>query len=232
MATKIFWNKAEIAALRESLETQFFNEPLLRKDVALSRAQNVLEVSRRRKLHASAIYRYRGMVEEARLAAAERRRSVAKTPAPEPQAPPAPAPAPVAPPDLLRAILDPILEALVEKIVRRLVVQVADAAPAAALRLKHNPEPAPQHRAPRIGVLVIGLLPSQANTVIDVFPNLELTCLTSEEALKREPLRRAYTILMTKFISHSVQDRYRKAQNLRLCNGGVSELTEMLVKIQ
>lgn len=231
MATKIFWNKAEIAALRESLETQFFNEPLLRKEVALSRAQNVLEVSRRRKLHQSAIYRYRGMVEEARLAAAARRKTLSSAP-PAPQAPPVPAPAPVAPPDLLRAILDPILEALVEKIVRRLVVQVADAAPAAALRLKHNPEPAPQHRAPRIGVLVIGLLPSQANTVIDVFPNLELTCLTSEEALKREPLRRAYTILMTKFISHSVQDRYRKAQNLQLCNGGVSELTEMLVKIQ
>lgn len=231
MATKIFWNKAEIAALRESLETQFFNEPLLRKDVALSRAQNALEVSRRRKLHASAIYRYRGMVEEARLAAAARRKTPSSAP-PAPQAPPAPAPAPVAPPDLLRAILDPILEALVEKIVRRLVVQVADAAPAATLRIKHNPEPAPQHRAPRIGVLVIGLLPSQANTVIDVFPNLELTCLTSEEALKREPLRRAYTILMTKFISHSVQDRYRKAQNLQLCNGGVSELTEMLVKIQ
>lgn len=231
MATKIFWTKAEIAALRESLERQFFNEPLLRKDLALSRAQNALEVNRRRKLHASAIYRYRGMIEEARLAAVARRKTPTPAP-PAPQAPPAPVPAPVAPPDLLRAILDPILDALVEKVVRRLVVQIADAAPEATLRLKHNPEPPPSARAPRIGVLVIGLLPSQMHVIDGVFPNLEVTCLTSEEALKRDPLRRAYTILMTKFISHSVQDRYRKAQNLQLCNGGVSELTEILARIQ
>lgn len=231
MATKIFWTKAEIAALRESLETQFFNDPLLRKDAALDRAQNALEVTRRRKLHASAIYRYRGLVEEARLAAAERRKTAAKVPAPEPQAPPALAPAPVAPPDLLRAILDPILDALVEKVVRRLVVQMADAAPGSTLRIKHNPEPPSSARAPRIGVLVVGLLPSQMHVIDGVFPNLEVTCLTSEEALKRDPLKRAYTVLMTKFISHSVQDRYRKAQNLQLCNGGVSELTEILARI-
>jgi hypothetical protein len=40
-----------------------------------------------------------------------------------------------------------------------------------------------------------------------------------------------HTILMTKFINHSVQERYRKAQNLRLCNGGVSELSVILKSI-
>lgn len=230
MATKIFWNKAEIAALRERLENEFMHEPLMRRELALQKAQNVLEVDRRRKLHPSAVYRYRKMVEEARAAAAARR----KTPSPAPiapQAPPTPTPAPVASPDLLRAVLDPIFDVLVEKIVRRLVVEIADAAPA-VVRVKHNPEPPQTQRAPRVGVLVIGLLPSQMAVIDGVFPNLELTCLTSEEALKRDPLRRAHTVLMTKFISHSVQDRYRKAQNLHLCNGGVSELTEILAKIQ
>lgn len=240
MKTKIFWNKAELAALRERLEEYFGEHPLAHRQLALDRAQEVLPEHRRRKLYTSAIHRYTTMIEDARVTASARRKlaqqaakKAAQTPpTPAPQAPIAPALAPVAPPDLLRAVLEPILEALAQKVARRVMIQVAETMPGTPWRLKHNPEPAPSAGAPRTGVLVVGLLPAQAATIQDAFPELELTCLTSEEALKRDPLRRAHTILMTKFISHSVQDRYRKAQNLRLCNGGVSELAGILSGIQ
>lgn len=231
MATKIFWNKAELAAVRERLEHELVANPLLRSEEALRRAQSVLPEPRRRKVSGGAIYRYKELIDGARSTAATRRKiEQQRVAAPIPQPAP-PAPAPVAQPDLLRAMLEPLLDALVDKLVKRLVVQVANSAREPELRVKHNPEPPSSERAPRTGVLVIGLLPSQAAAVVGCFPNLEVTCLTSEEALKRDPLRRAYTVLMTKFISHSVQDRYRKAPNLQLCNGGVSELTEILARI-
>jgi len=42
---------------------------------------------------------------------------------------------------------------------------------------------------------------------------------------------RAHTVLMTKFINHSVQDKYRKAPKLHFVNGGMGELGEVLDSI-
>lgn len=226
--SRIFWSAAEQDAVQEELVRLFRENPAMRDEVAIATAQVVLPMERRRKVHTSYVYRAK-----LRLAAA---RKEAKT------APPAPTPAPpIEPaqpkpqPDLLRAILDPIIDALVDRIVERLELKAADFGPGAqhayALRLKHDPTPPPNDRAARTGVLVVGLLNQQAATIISHFPHLEITCLTAEEALKREQLRRSHTVLMTKFISHSVQDKYRKVPNLHLCNGGVSELSAILKSV-
>lgn len=228
--TKIFWTPDEQAALYAEMVRQFKAEPLLRKEQVLEAAQLVLPKERRRKMHSSAVYRWRDLIDKARAAA--RAESKVKQPMLEPPASAAP-PAPQ--PDLLRAILEPLLEALAEKIVERIELKAADfgggVQQAYALRLKHDPSPPPNERVARTGVLVIGLLNQQAQTIINLFPQLEITCLTTEEALKREPLRRSHTVLMTKFINHSVQDKYRKAETLHLCNGGVSELSAILKNI-
>lgn len=228
--TKIFWSPDEQAALYDEIVRQFILNPLLRKEQVLELAQTILPRERRRKLHNSAVYRYRDMIDKARAAA----RAAARQP--EPTQEPSPPPAqPSLQPDLLRAILDPLLEALADKIVERIELRAEEfgggVQQAYALRVKHNPQPDSAPREGRTGVLIIGLLNQQAQTIINSFPNLEVKCLTTEEALKREPLRRSHTILMTKFINHSVQDKYRKVENLHLCNGGVSELSAILKNI-
>jgi hypothetical protein len=55
--------------------------------------------------------------------------------------------------------------------------------------------------------------------------------MTGEEGLTRPQLLRAHTVLMTKFINHSVQGKYRKAPRLHFCNGGVTELRRVLEDI-
>lgn len=226
--TKIFWTKDEQDAIYAEMVRQLAANPLLRKEQVLEAAQLVLPKERRRKMHSSAVYRWRDMIDKARAAA----RAV---PTPEPTPAPAAEPAQPKPqPDLLRAILEPLLEALADKIVERIELKAAEFGGVQqnhVLRPKHNPVPPPSERVARTGVLVIGLLNQQAQTIINLFPHLEITCLTPEEALKRDALRRSYTVLMTKFINHSVQDKYRKAPSLLLCNGGVSELSAMLKNI-
>lgn len=216
MSTKIFWTKDEQEAVFNEMVRLFQANPLLRKEQALEAAQSVLEYERRRKIHSSVVYRYKDLIDRTRAEAKKQR---------------AAPPPPVVEPDPLGVILDQIIGLLADKIIERIGIQPTESGAAVSIRVKHNPEPISAPRIGRIGVLVIGLLNQQAQTIIRSFPHLEFTCLTPEEALKRDPLRRSYTILMTKFINHSVQDKYRKAPNLRLCNGGVSELSAMLKSI-
>jgi hypothetical protein len=60
---------------------------------------------------------------------------------------------------------------------------------------------------------------------------LDLYFFTAEDAVNRPKILRAHTVLMTKFISHAVQDKYRKAPKLHYCNGSVAVLVGMLEKI-
>ena len=216
MKTKIRWTDEEREMMFGAMVSLLRENPILRKEELFVAAQKVLPENRRRKPAASVIYKYADEFSRARAQAKNR--------VVEP--PPAPPPPQVAP-DLFRTILDQLLEALADKVAERLEVKAAET----KFSVKHDPQPISAPRVARTGVLIIGLLNQQAQTIINNFPNLEFTCLTPEEALKREPLRRSHTILMTKFINHSVQERYRKAQNLRLCNGGVSELSVILKSI-
>ena len=52
--------------------------------------------------------------------------------------------------------------------------------------------------------------------------------MTGEEAVSRHRFNADHTILMTKFINHSAQAKYRTAPNLHYCNGGVSDLTTLM----
>lgn len=220
--TKIFWSPDEQEAVYAAMVKLFVSNPIARKEVALQTAQTVLPMERRRKIHYSVVYRYKDLIDRARAEAKNR----PKEPVQEPTIPAAP---PETPTDLLRTILDQLLDALADKVVER--IQQRQEQPAPPHRPKHDPSPISGPRPGKIGVLVIGLLNQQASTIINLFPHLEITCLTPEQALSREQLRRSHTILMTKFINHSVQEKYRKVQNLRLCNGGVSELSAILKSI-
>jgi hypothetical protein len=82
----------------------------------------------------------------------------------------------------------------------------------------------------KTGVLVIGLLGDQVEA-LPIYNTLDITFLPTEQALSKDYVKRAYTILMTKFINHAVQDKYRKANNLHYCNGGTSDLARILISI-
>lgn len=216
---KIFWSKDELNALKQEMVVILRKNPILRKEQVIEEAQKIFPAGRRRKIYGSMVYRFQDMVAAARAEAAKDTKQ-------EPSSLPI---QPSIQPDLLRAILEPLLELLADKVAERIQIRAAEANQ--TIIKKHNPETRSAEREARTGVLIVGLLNQQAQTIINLFQNLEITCLTVEEALKREPLRRSHTILMTKFINHSVQDRYRKAPNLRLCNGGVSELSVILKSI-
>lgn len=217
MATKIRWDEQEREAVYKQMVELLREKPFLRKEELYVAAQSALPAERRRKPNFSSLYKYAGDIERAR--------AEAKIQPVEP--PTLPPPTEVAP-DLFRTILDQLLEALADKVAERLELRAAKE----KYQPKHDPQPSFAPRIHRTGVLIIGLLNQQSQTIINAFPNLEFTCLTPEQALKRDLLRRSHTILMTKFINHSVQDRYRKAQNLLLCNGGVSELSAILRNIK
>ena len=220
MSTKIFWSKDEQEAVFDEMVRLFRANPLLRKEQALETAQCVLEYERRRKIHYSVVYRYKDLIDRARAEAKK-----------QPTAPPPPVVEPEPKPDPIGAILNQILDLLADKIIERIGVRPSEHGAAISIRVKHDPQPISAPRVDRTKVLVIGLLNQQAQTIIHSFPYLEFTCLTPEEALKREQLHRSYTILMTKFINHSVQEKYRRVPNLLLCNGGVSELSAILKSI-
>lgn len=92
-----------------------------------------------------------------------------------------------------------------------------------------QPDSAPDLRP---GVLIIGLMPPQVVEVEGRFPGLNLSFLEARQAERRPYLRRAHTILMTKFITHGAQWKYDKAPNLQLCHGGVTELCKILNEIE
>ena len=77
-------------------------------------------------------------------------------------------------------------------------------------------------------VLVVGLNGCQMETIKTYTPDLDYSFLAAEAAVSHNTINRDHTILMTKFINHSVQAKYRKHPNLHYCNGGVSELKHML----
>jgi hypothetical protein len=260
---KIVWNISERQAVAEELVAVFAKNLNSPRRVALSYAQLVLPLERRRKMTDQTAHANKLWVEAARNRA---RRVVHADAAPVCRSPycecpagkcvnglpdmrdgsfsPTPAPQPLQ--ELVKSELGSALEHLIDLVVDRVLARVQsrlttdkasagtavptyDAAAARANAALRN-APSPQ-RAPRPGVLIIGLLGAQVTETIAAFPHLDITHMTGEEGLTRPALLRAHTVLMTKFINHSVQGKYRKAPNLHFCNGGVSELRRMLSEI-
>lgn len=64
------------------------------------------------------------------------------------------------------------------------------------------------------------------------YPDIDFTFMTATEAQSRAPGEADWTIVMTKFINHSVYSKYRDVPNLRYCNGGVSDLSTIIHTIR
>ncbi len=220
--SKLFWTKEEWDQVRAEAVRLLVETPILRKEQVLEQAQGALPAGRRRKADYSAVHRYKTFLEECRALAKEQR-----------QAPPKVEPAPVAPTDplivALEGLLDKLADKVADRLAARLAVQVQTQTRTTSTPFPPRTEP---ELPPRPTVLIVGLLGEQCHQIKHSFAHrLDITCLTSEEANGRPVLHKQNTVLMTKFLSHPVQSKYRKHPGLHFCNGGTSDLARILKEI-
>lgn len=236
--TRIVWSHIEKGAVFANLESVFRQHPNMPRKEALRMAQTVLKSHRWVKITDQRVFNYKERIDIARQQAGLKLR--VKPPeaveAPAPILAPTPAPERDAIPktrltDILELLLDVVAESVAARVNRKILEAIPEAP--VAHRPKHDPQPIPHPTGvAKPGVLVIGLLAGQAYAVISTWgTRLDLTFMTPEDAVHRPKLVRAHTILMTKFINHSVQDKYRKAPKLHFVNGGMGELGEVLDSI-
>lgn len=225
MRTRIVWSKEEKAAHYEHLVLLFKGNPTLDSKNAFREAQDAIRYERHRKVTDGTIFANKAMLAEAR---AEAKRD------PIPQPVKAPEPVAAEPANPLLKIFDDLLDLLADRIAERLRPQMT--APEVKQhinaefdtqfkRYKVEVTP-PKPRMPSI--LIIGLNGCQMSVVTSKYLDFKFTFMTAEEAVSRNRATADHTILMTKFINHSVQNKYRQVPNLHYCNGGVSDLSTLL----
>ena len=232
---RIVWSNIEKGAVFANMVEVFKQFPQLGRKEAIRRAQSVLKSHRWIVVTDQRVFNYKDRIEVARQKALQesRKKPPEAVEAPAPILAPTPAPERDAiPKTRLTDILELLLDVVAESVAARVQLKMVDTPPPVAPP-KHNPQPIPHptgHARP--GVLVIGLLPAQAHYVSNLLADkLDLSFFTAEDAVTFPKLTRAHTVLMTKFISHAVQDKYRKAPKLHYCNGSVAVLVGLLEKI-
>ena len=240
--SRIVWTKAEKALISDELERIFAGTPWKTNLDALREAQRILPSERHVVVDHARAWSHKERIRLARAASGRvlKKRAEAEKALQEKIdvavatgiARPAPEPKEGTTARLAR-VFDEILDILADKVAQRLQqpgVSISTKAMPLPERVKHNPEPPSAPRVAKTGVLVIGLLGDQVEA-LPIYNTLDITFLPTEQALSKDYVRRAYTILMTKFINHAVQDKYRKANNLHYCNGGTSDLARILISI-
>jgi hypothetical protein len=241
--TRTVWTNEEKTAVFASMIDVFIEQPLSTNRTAMHHAQNVLVKDRRVKITDQRVHTYKARIEEARTTAKARVKNLPK---------PAPVVAEPAPPPQLRndtdigvlfaALVDRLVEQVLDKVETRMRTQVHnevdnqfDAEYAkrnaefrrASIEGGWLPDSA---KKPRPSLLVVGLLESQASMVATQYRkrNVDIFFFTADEAKSRViPKFCNAAFLMTKFISHSAQDRVRKAvPEVKLVNSGLHSLSQ------
>lgn len=236
--TRVVWTNAEKEKVWQQLVTIFLDAPWKTNSCALGEAQAILPQARRIRITHNRVYSHKGRIHLARKHAEEMK---AKRDEVKRETLEIAVATGIARPvverkegtsERLAAVFESILDIFADKVADRLRQQMPTAEQNRMFtRVKHNPEPPPSApREARIGVLVVGLLGDQIEA-LPIYRDLDITFLPTEQALAKDVIRRAHTVLMTKFINHSIQDKYRKAPCLHYCNGGITELTKLLMGI-
>lgn len=223
----IKWSKDERAAVAAELVNVYVDNPFLNGYDAIMRAQRVLPKERQRSSMSKTMPTlYITEIAEAKAEATERRKVIL---------------APPPPPAAIDPTLGDIFERMVNMIVQRVVAELRKESPPTPLiapthtntkereRLLNSTPP----RVQEIDVLIIGLHSYQLSVIEDLESklNMDIRILETDEAATRPYVHRSHTVLMTKFISHKVHDKYRCADNLIYCNGGITDLRLVLTKI-
>jgi hypothetical protein len=219
----------------------------------LQRAQEeVLPYERRQKITDQKVFSHKVMINNARFLANEHHAKARTLPAAKPPESPALAQESVKKLDTLGEVFELFIDALADRITAKLAAKQPREIPPMTPEdynkvfeelhplWKNTPlQPNPMEMLDKLSirkppakkrptVLVVGLNGCQMETIKTYKPDIDYTFATAEQALSLRTMVKDHTILMTKFINHSVQGKYRKHPNLHYCNGGVSDLKHML----
>ena len=241
---RIVWTKDEKRALKECMIDICYVTPMMSNKGLFKAAQEeVIPYERRTKVTDQRVFNYKVLINEAR-AAAEKHRQAVNKPKSTPTPPPVIAPEPVKKLDTLGEVFELFIDALADRIMAKL----------AASQPIEAPEPERMHddrldaaffggrlmdqlkglsirkpvKVKRTTALIVGLNGCQMETIKAYKPDIDFTFVTAEQAVSMHAFNKDHTILMTKFINHSAQGKYRKHPNLHYCNGGVSDLKHLL----
>lgn len=246
---RVVWKNTEKRTVFDNMVYHLVSNPTLSNKQVLQQGQSILPYERRGKVTDQRAFTFKAMINEARAAAdkiREEKQMAARAAAAKPPEPPAPEPRKL---DTLGEVFELFIDALADRIIDKMIKakeqheqriepveperkhdDLLDAAFFGGRlmeQLKGLSIRTPA-RVKRPTVLVIGLNGHQMECIKQSRSDLDFTFMTGEQALSNYTVNKDHTILMTKFINHSAQAKYRKHPNLHYCNGGVSDLKHML----
>lgn len=247
--TRTVWTRDEKRQIFENAQAICLTNPRIGNKALLIEAQQVLPMDRRIKVTDQRVFSYKDRLNAARADAELMLRNVPPPVAEEP--------APQEEPrklDTLGQVFELFVDALADRIISKMIAakqehEKQNVSEVAGRRLSELFGSDPMEDLDRVfdslypekkrktTALIIGLNGhqmqcvkeywAQARKVVDL-PDLDIKFLSAEDALSHTVSVRDHTFLMTKFINHSVQNKYRKHPNLHYCNGGVSELKTLM----
>jgi hypothetical protein len=233
--TRVVWTKEEKQTVFDNMVEHLAKNPTLSGKQVLQQGQSILPYERRGKTTDQRVFAHKDRILAARTEAAKRRvmEDMAPVSVPMEYAKPSVG-------DLFEQLVDALTERVLSQVTDRLKDRLTgDVSEIAGNRLEelfghpmdkldamfdalHPPKP----RKPTC--LVVGLNGAQMESIKRRVPHVDFKFFTAEEAVSHYTCTKDHTVLMTKFINHSVQGKYRKHPNLHYCNGGVTELNNLL----
>jgi len=246
--SRIVWTHEEKRALQDTMINFIaFNPNLTNKELLRRAQEQCLPYERRQKITDQRVFNYKGMIKAARdtvsLASTRADTLALRTKVDREQ--PVSVPMEHTRPSLgglFEQLVDAITQRVMDRVLARLSEQT-EALPRATLDNAFGgpldklddifdslyPEFKKAPIVPRKPTcLIIGLNGAQMQSIRDRVKHVDFKFLTAEEAVSHYKCVKDHTILMTKFLNHSAQGKYRKHPNLHYCNGGVSELNTLL----
>lgn len=240
--SRVVWTHEEKKAVLDHMVYHLTANPTLTNKQVLQQSQTILPYERRVKVTDQRVFNHKERILKARTEAAKLR-ATADEPVTIVPGPIEPAPAPTPSiGSLFEQLVDAITQRVTDRVLARLSEQT-EALPRATLDdafghpldklddIFNNlyPEFKKAPIVPRKpSCLIIGLNGAQMQSIRDRVKHVDFKFLTAEEAVSHYKCVKDHTILMTKFLNHSAQGKYRKHPNLHYCNGGVSELNTLL----
>lgn len=253
--TRIVWTNFEKQLVSDSMVHFLVEQPAMTSKQVFASAQQALPYERRGKVTDQRVFSHKARINEAREIAEKLRADRKKVVAAKPPEPPAEPPARKL--DTLGEVFELFIDALADRILDKMIAakqqaeqlekpligNVSDIASNRFDELFGDPTEEldrifdrmypPKPKAPcRVAnlptVTIIGLNGQQIDAVKSSYPRAMYCFMTAEQAKTRPAQFNDHVILMTKFINHSVQSKYRKHPNMHYCNGGVSELKTLL----
>lgn len=241
---RIVWTNEEKRALHECMVDMCYSKPYIIPSKVLLRSaqEEVIPYERRSIISDQRVFNYKTMIASARAKAEEHRKKAAKLP-PVPAVEPLPLPEPPAKKlDTLGEVFELFIDALADRILAKIAArqqfeeqEPASDKPSVMLEkgwldahLEKLTIRSKEVKVKRPTSLIVGLNGHQMECVKQSRPEVDFTFVTAEQAVSMSAFNKEHTILMTKFINHSVQTKYRKHPNLHYCNGGISDLKHLL----